>query len=221
MCKSVDDKSENGIVFRRDVSDRRGTLTGCWRFPLADHVSILIEISFVQQFQTFVLQNRLGVKFAVDLLLTLFTFARRFVVEKRFVRHEQGVPLAPDLRRNQTETNESFSPRRDRRPKALLFCQLSIFADLQGEIDQLSRDAGAKFDVFPMFRFRFVRLNDIVKNFIFFHLFGIFDASETSQFLNTFVMIDRPERFHATEFTASRSIASTKSWFRRISNCRS
>ena len=113
MVQPIDDETQDRIVFRWNVSDVRSTLTARRWFPFADHISILVEISFVEQFQTFVLQNRLGVKFAVDRLLTFFTFARRFVVEERFICHEQSIPFSPDLRRNQTET-KALPPLPDR-----------------------------------------------------------------------------------------------------------
>ena len=71
--------------------------------------------------------------------------------------------------------------------KDSLLGQLSVFSDLQGEVHELPSDRRAEFDVLAMFGIGFVGLNDIVKNFVFSHLFSVFESSETRQFLNSTV----------------------------------
>ena len=55
-----------------------------------------------------------------------------------------------------------FPSQRRNNEHSLLLGQLSIFSDFQGEIDQLSGDERAEFDVFSMLGFGLVRLNNVM-----------------------------------------------------------
>lgn len=104
MMQPIDDITEDGIIQRWDMGDQCGTLTARGRFPFADHVAVFVEIAFVEDLQTLLLENCLRVELlilSIDLRLLLFG-ETMLVVELRSIADEQSVPFAPHLRRDQT-----------------------------------------------------------------------------------------------------------------------
>ena len=85
--QTIDDMSEDGIVARRQVCERCCTMTARWWFPFTNHISVLVEISLVQQFQAFFLKNRFSMKLCVGWIL-LWVGDAFFIVKEGSISYE-------------------------------------------------------------------------------------------------------------------------------------